>query len=91
MDALKKHYGEKLQAGREEGRDLMADALCAQLGIPKERAQGVVQDLEAAGSIQWSGPGPEPGVPPSYAVQGTSGSNVTPIMVNTNTQGYWRF
>ncbi len=92
MDALKKQYGERLEAGREEGRELMADVLSAQLDIPKERARGVVEDLEAAGSIRWRERHTrEPGVPPSLAVQGTSGSNVSPIMVSTNIEGYWRF
>lgn len=92
MEALKKHYGEGLAAGREEGRDLLADALCTELGIPKNKAKGIVQDLEAAHSIQWTERQVNPpGVPPSYTAQGTSGSNVTPIMVNTNMQGYWDF
>jgi hypothetical protein len=91
MQALRRHYGEGFEAGREEGRALMAEALCTELSISKDKAKGVVEDLEQAHSVNWIERQVDaPAVLPRSTVQGTSGSNVSPIMVNTKMQGYWQ-
>lgn len=95
MDVLRKQYGEGLAAGREEGRDIMADALRAELGIAPQRAKELVHQLEEAHSItlserQIESGGEQPG--PVIAMPATSSSGpAAPLLADVNIQGYWRF
>ena len=55
--ALRGHYGPRLQAGKEEGRDLMVQALEEDAGISANEARKLVDALEQAGSIFYTGGG----------------------------------
>ena len=52
-NALADYFGAHLEAGRDEGRRLMADALHEQLGISTREARRLIDALEHAGTIQW--------------------------------------
>jgi hypothetical protein len=52
---LREHFGERLEAGREEGRDLMAEALQEGLGLSQQEAENMVASLEEANTIRWRG------------------------------------
>lgn len=43
---LKEQFGERLETGKEEGRDLMAEALQEKMGLSQEKAKEVVAVLE---------------------------------------------
>lgn len=51
--ALTNQFGAQLEAGHDEGRNLMADALHKQFGISIRAAQQLVDDLEQARTIRW--------------------------------------
>jgi hypothetical protein len=51
--ALHDHFGPRLDTGREEGHDLMADALRKQFGISGRAARKLVNELEQAHTIRW--------------------------------------
>jgi hypothetical protein len=51
--ALRDHFGSRLDAGREEGHDLIVDALRKQFSISGRAARNLVKDLEQARTIRW--------------------------------------
>ena len=51
--ALDNHFGTRLDAGHEEGRGLMTDALCDQFGISQGAASKLVDALERARTIRY--------------------------------------
>jgi hypothetical protein len=53
VSALREHFGPRLQADRDGGRDSMADVLCERFGIDKDQARDLVKALEEAHSIRW--------------------------------------
>jgi hypothetical protein len=53
--ALQKRYGERLEAGRDEGRDMLADALAEDFGLARGEAEELVGALEQAQTILWVG------------------------------------
>lgn len=94
MDVLRKQYGEGLAAGREEGREIMADTLRAGLGIAPQRAKELVHQLEEAHSMKWSERRIERGGTETGAViamPATTSAPAAPILADINIQGYWRF
>jgi hypothetical protein len=92
VQALRKQYGERIDAGQEEGRDLMADALEQQLAISRDRAKGIVRDMEAAHSVRWIEPrverGQEPG--PAIIAPGAFDPDTARIAAGVPEQGYWQ-
>jgi hypothetical protein len=50
---LKEHFGERVTGTKDEGRDLMAQALQDQLGLSKDEARDAVDALERAHTIRW--------------------------------------
>ena len=92
-DALGRHFGERLVAGRDEGRRLLAEALQEELGVSMRQAKQLVRDLENARSIPWvereveqdeNAPGPALMMPDMVARQTGRGVAKTPG------QGYWQ-
>lgn len=51
--ALQTHFGHQLRAGRDEGRDMMADALEEHFGMSEGEAEELIQVLEQAHTIRW--------------------------------------
>lgn len=51
--ALEEHFGSRLEANRNEGIRLMADALRDRFNIPIAEARQIVRALEVAHSIRW--------------------------------------
>ncbi len=53
---LAEQFGSRLEAGRDEGRRLMATALHERLGISTREATRLIDALEHAGTIRWIEP-----------------------------------
>jgi hypothetical protein len=51
--ALHDHFGPRLEAGRDDGRGLMADALRDRFGISGRAARKLVEELEQASTIRY--------------------------------------
>ena len=51
--ALEEYFGSRLEASRDEGLHLMADALRERFGISIAAARQTLRALEAAKSIRW--------------------------------------
>ena len=93
VQALRKQNGERLEAGQEDGRNLMAAALEQQLNISRERAKGIVRDLEDAHSVRWVTPeveqkGQDPS--PAIIVPGAFDPDTARIVAGAPGQGYWQ-
>jgi hypothetical protein len=55
--ALRNHFGETLDGGREEGMRLMADVLQETMGLAQAEAAETVRVLEQNRTIRWREPG----------------------------------
>lgn len=67
--ALQDYFGARLEAAYDEGRRMMADALCEKLGVSGREASALVDALESARTIRW-----RPGTLPAEAPMGSIGS-----------------
>ena len=81
--ALADHFGAQLEAGRAEGRRLMADALHQHFGIAIREARRLVDVLEHAGTIRWIEQRTD-----TESRIGAFGS--TPIVGAIHAEGYWQ-
>lgn len=50
---LTNHFGPQLEASREDGRDMMADALHERFDLPIADARHMIDVLEQTGTIHW--------------------------------------
>jgi hypothetical protein len=92
---LKEQFGGRLEAGREEGRDLMAEALQEKMGLSQEEARETVTPLEKANTIRWRGQdeveSPTPAVTPFADVTGgASSAGPTTSAAVPFVDGYWQ-
>jgi hypothetical protein len=92
---LKERFGDRLEAGREEGRDLMAEALQERMGLSEEEAKEAVAALEKANTIRWRGQeelgSPTPAVTPFADVTGgASSAGPTTSAAVPLVEGYWQ-
>jgi len=89
---LADHFGARLEAGRDEGRRLMRDALHQHFGISKPDARRLVDALEHAGTIRWvmhrADTAPGAGALGSAPGAGAFGS--IPVVGAVQTEGYWQ-
>lgn len=84
VDALREHFGEQLRAGRDEGRDMMVDALTERLSISKGDAEQAVEALEQSRTIQWV----EVDAAQDIAIGAPSTGQGMPLGVE---EAYWQF
>ena len=82
-NALADYFGAHLEAGRDEGRRLMADALHEQLGISTREARRLIDALEHAGTIRWI-------VRHVGAAPSAGGLGVAPRVGVPESEGYWQ-
>ena len=81
--ALANHFGARLESGRDEGRNLMVDALHRQFGIATREARRLFEVLEHAGTIRWIEQRTD-----TQARVSASGS--MPVASAIHTEGYWQ-
>ncbi len=72
--ALMDQFGPRLEAGRNEGRRLMAGALHERFGIASREARRLIDGLEHAASIRW--------------IEGHSSTAQAPVIPGD--VGYWQ-
>jgi hypothetical protein len=93
-EALRRHYGGKgVEAGRDEGLDLMVNAMRQELGISRERAEQLVNELEKAHRIHWVARGVAPATPESRTqelVPGTVEHHTGQVSADPGARGYWQ-
>ena len=95
-EALKAQFGERLDAGHDDGRDQMVDALCGRFGISKQEAKELVSDLEKARSIRWveggglSGAAPIPTLSAGGVIAGSSQTSGGAYAYGNTASGYWQ-
>ncbi len=95
MQVLRDQFGQKLEAGSAEGRQMMADALADHFNISKDEARRLIDGLEQAHSIRWVegqvGPALRP-TPPTVSggTLNTTGPTQTPEGLDTGGGGYWQ-
>jgi hypothetical protein len=51
--ALKEHFGNRVDAGREDGRDLMAEVLRERFQVTDHEAKKMVEALEHGHGVRW--------------------------------------
>jgi hypothetical protein len=87
--ALREHFGGRVAGRRNEGRELMADALKDEFGISPAEAKTIVEALERAHTIRWVegavGPGPIPRGAAQAGRQTSTGNIAVPYE-----DGYWQ-
>lgn len=91
VQALKEQYGERVDAGQDEGRDMMAETLQNALGVSAGRAKEIVRDLEEAHSIRWvaqTEQGEEAG--PAVVVPGMFDHDTSRVVASVPVRGYWQ-
>jgi hypothetical protein len=84
VNALRDHFGHQLRAGRDEGRDMMVDALGERLSISKGDAEKAVEALEQSRTIQWL----EADAAQDIAIGAPSTGQGMPLGVE---EAYWQF
>lgn len=82
---LKEHFGNELRAGRDEGRDMMADALADHFSIDSGKARELVDALEKSRSIRWVD---ADGTAQEVVVNAPTTGQGMPLDV---TDAYWQF
>jgi hypothetical protein len=82
---LKEHFGTELRAGRDEGRDMMAEVLAERLSIGEGEARELVDALEASRSIRWVD---TDGTVQEVTINAPSTGQGMPLGVN---DAYWQF
>jgi hypothetical protein len=92
VQALKKQFGDRIEAGQDEGRNLMAEALEQALNVSKDRARGIVQDLEEAHSVRWMTQVEQgaQGAGPAILAPGPFDPETARVVAALPTQGYWQ-
>ena len=92
--ALRDHFGPQLVAGREDGRELMVDALHDDLGLSRAEAKKTIDALEQAKSIRWMGgrrlseaPHPAQMTGGTITTESQSGYGEAAIPIQ---EGYWQ-
>lgn len=50
---LKEHFGDRVNGGKDEGKDMMAEVLQEHLGLSRDAAAEAVKGLERAHTIRW--------------------------------------
>jgi hypothetical protein len=93
-DALRRHYGGKgVEAGRDEGLDLMANAIRQELGIQKQEADDLVRQLASQERVQWIPRGVAPTTPDTATTQvvpGAAAHHDQKVTADTGARGYWK-
>jgi hypothetical protein len=84
VNALRDQFGHDLRAGRDEGRDMMVDALSERLSISREDAKKAVEALEKSRTIQWV----EADAAQDIALGAPSTGQGMPLGVE---EAYWQF
>ncbi len=94
VDALQRHYGGKgVEAARDEGIDLMANAMRQELGISKQQADDLMQQIVAANRVEWVPRGAAPITPESgtnQVVPGAGAHSDRKVTADTGARGYWK-
>ena len=73
--ALQDLYGQQLEATRDEGREIMADALRKRFGIARRAARKLVEELEQARTIRYR-PGTRPSAVPGGSPTARGGAEM---------------
>lgn len=84
VTALREQFGAELRAGRDEGRDMMVDALTERLKIDGNSAKKLVEVLEQSRAIQWV----EANAAQDIAITAPSTGQGIPLGVE---EAYWQF
>ena len=79
--ALQDLYGPQLDATREEGHEMMVDALRKRFGIAKRDARKLVEELEQARTIRYR-PGTRPSAVPGGSPTARGGAEVPFVPVD---------
>ncbi len=88
--ALEDHFGTRLDADHEEGRRLMADALCDQFGISQRAARKLVDALEQARTIRYVTDRPPKDVDTGVAYSGGGGVVFGGFGPAVESGGHWQ-
>ena len=84
ITALRDQFGHELRAGRDEGRDMIVDALVERLNLDKGTAKSLVDALEQSRTIQWL----EADAAQDIAITAPSTGQGMPLGVE---EAYWHF
>ncbi len=84
VTALQEHFGPQLRAGRDEGRDMIVDALKEQFGMSGSDAKELVEVLEKAHTIRWV----ETGDAQDVVIAAPTTGQGMPLGVE---ESYWQF
>ena len=84
VNALREQFGHQLRAGRDEGRDMMVDALEERLSLSRGDAEKAVEALEQSRTIDWV----EADAAQDIALGAPSTGQGMPLGVE---EAYWRF
>jgi hypothetical protein len=93
-EALKRHYGGKgVEAARDEGLDLMANAIRQEIGISKQEAEALVRQLIETNRVKWIPRGVAPTTPDTAETQivpGAAAHHDQKVTADTGARGYWQ-
>src|SRR5437660_9299583 len=88
--ALDDHFGTRLDADQDEGRRLMAEALCDRFGISQRAARKLVDRLEQARTIRYVTHTPSKESATGVAYSGSVGPGIGGFGPAVEYEGHWQ-